>query len=291
MQYILMILILISITINAKENDNLKIIIEKNVLKDYKKFIQNDNPLNVIDFNKPGSRRSVVDFILFQQALFLGGYKTKYEFIVSPTSLRKLILVKEAKGITSSTSLWLYNLEKYKDNIYISHPVIRNNEFEAGLYTLSTNKKILNSKNLNDIQELTAISNKNWVPDWETLESLKLKRLISTLKWKQMTRMIKAKRGDFLLAPFQQTSDLSFETEGVKFLPIPNLKVGLKGSRHFAISKKYKNSKEILKSLNIGLKILIEKGTIKKAYTESGFFNKKVKKWKILKLNNSTIIQ
>lgn len=261
----------------------LDIIIEENVLKDYKKFMQNTSPLDIQAFKYHTSRRSVVELVLFQQALFLGGdYKVKLNFIISPTYLRELQQLRQAKGISTGTSLWLYDLEKLKDFVYISDALIRNNEFEAGLYTTSSNKKALSAKSLKDIQDLKAVSNKYWVPDWKTLERIKPKKLIHEIKWKYMTRMVSVQRADFLLAPFQPKEDLSFQTENIKFIPISGLKVGLEGSRHFAIAKNYPNSKEIFEALNRGIKILRETGIIEKAYKQSGFFNEKVHNWKKL---------
>lgn len=266
-------------TLNAQA---LNIIIEENVLKDYKIFLNGKDPLNIKNFNNKGARRSVVDLIILQQAISIGGYKADFNFIKSPTSLRELQQLKDGKGITTATTSWLYDLKNMQNDIYISEAIINDGEFEAGLYTLDSNNKILNLKTLEEIQNLTAVSNKYWVSDWNTLESLNLKKIYHTIKWKSMTRMIKAKRADILLAPFQSTYDLSFKTEDNRFLPIPNLKVGLKGSRHFAISKKYKNSKEIFEALNKGIKILKTEGIIKKAYEESGFFNQNVKDWQKL---------
>ncbi|MGA1931413.1 hypothetical protein ACH5BF_01635 [Arcobacter sp. YIC-464] len=283
MKYFFIILTLL-FTINLYSSSiKLDIIIEENVLKDYKKFMQNKSPLDIQEFKYHTSRRSVVELVLFQQALFLGGdYKVELNFIISPTYLRELQQLKQAKGISTGTSLWLYDLEKLKDFVYISDPLIRNNEFEAGFYTIESNKKALNAKSLEDIQQLIAISNKYWVPDWKTLERIKPKKLIHEIKWKYMTRMVSIKRGDFLLAPFQVTNDLSFKTEDIKFIPINGLKVGLEGSRHFAIAKNYPNSKEIFKALNRGIKILRKSGIIEKAYKQSGFFNEKVKDWRKL---------
>lgn len=283
MKYFFIILTLL-FTINLYSSSiKLDIIIEENVLKDYKKFMQNKSPLDIQEFKYHTSRRSVVELVLFQQALFLGGdYKVELNFIISPTYLRELQQLKQAKGISTGTSLWLYDLEKLKDFVYISNPLIRNNEFEAGFYTIESNKKALNAKSLEDIQQLIAISNKYWVPDWKTLERIKPKKLIHEIKWKYMTRMVSIKRGDFLLAPFQVTNDLSFKTEDIKFIPINGLKVGLEGSRHFAIAKNYPNSKEIFKALNRGIKILRKSGIIEKAYKQSGFFNEKVKDWRKL---------
>ena len=268
--------------VQAQSTKTIKVVIEQGVLRDYKIFIKDKNPLEVNNFKEKGTRRSVVELVLLQQALHKGGYEVNIEFMTSPTSSRELLQIKDASAITAATSLWLHNLETISDFIYISDPLIRNEEFEAGLYTVHTNKKVLSMKTIEEIQTLTAISNKNWIPDWHTLEELKLKKVLHTLKWKSMTRMINANRGDFLLAEFQSTPDLSFKTEDIKFLPIPNLKVGLKGSRHFAISKKYKDSKKIFLALNKGLKILRKEGKIKKAYIESSFFNVKVKHWKKL---------
>ena len=271
------------ITTTFSNNNELTIIIEKDVLDDYKKFIENKNPLKLTDFKDKYSRRSTIELVLLQQALEKGGYKKpSLKFILTPSYTRKIVQLKSGLGFSSGTSMWIYDLEKSKDFLYISDPLIKNGEYEAGFYTIETNKKALNVKSLEDIQKLTAISNKYWIPDWKTLENLKLKKLINTTKWKFIVRMVSIKRGDFLLASFQNTEDLSFFSEGTKLVPIQGLKVGLQGSRHFAISKNYPKSKELFKALNKGMKILRKEGIIKKAYEQSGFFNEKVKNWKKL---------
>ncbi|UTJ05278.1 hypothetical protein [Arcobacter roscoffensis] len=268
--------------INAS-NITLDMLIEENVLKDYKNFTEDKNPLKIKNFSHTSSRRSVVEIVLFQQALYLGGnYKVNLNFIKSPTYLRELQQLKQGKAITTATSIWSHDLKELKKHVYISKALIRNNEFEAGLYTISSNKKALSAKSLKDIQSLKAVSNKYWIPDWKTLYKLKPKKLIHVIKWKYMTRMVSIQRADFLLAPFQSKEDLSFQTENIVFVPIPNLKVGLEGTRHFAISKAHPKAKEIFKALNKGIEILRKEGLITKAYKQSGFFNKKVHNWKKL---------
>ncbi|MGA1931412.1 hypothetical protein ACH5BF_01630 [Arcobacter sp. YIC-464] len=265
---------------NANE---LKVIIEKDVLDDYLKFIENKDPLKMTDFRGEHSRRSTVELVLLQQALERGGYKVpSLKFILTPSYTRKIVQLKNGSGFSSGTSLWFYDLDKLRDFVYITEPLILKAEYEAGFYTVESNKKALSAKSLEDIQQLTAISNKYWVPDWRTLESLNLKKLINTTKWKFIVRMVSINRGDFLLASFQPTPDLSFLTEGVKLVPIQGLKIGLNDSRHFAISKKYPNSKELFEALNKGIKILRKEGVITKAYKQSGFFNEKVQHWKKL---------
>lgn len=92
--------------------------------------------------------------------------------------------------------------------------------------------------------------------------------------------MVDKGRGDFTLAPFQQTADLSLESNGVKLIPIPNLKIALAGNRSYVVSKNGIMGQEILPILNKGIRELQKKKIFEKAYRESGFFNPRVKKWK-----------
>jgi len=281
---IIFILILFYLTTSISIANIIEIALPENTLKSYTKFLNGRDPLKVKKSNGPSTARSVIEVVLLQQALFLGGSKAKVEFIVSPTYSRMLNLLNHGKIPLAANTVWAHDIgskNEYKD-IYISHTMINDGEFEAGLYVLPSNKRAMSSKNLEDVQKLIAISNKNWIPDWTTLTQLNLKGLHHTVNWKFMIRMINVYRGDFTLAPFQSTPDLSFTSQGIKFVPIPNLKVGLRGTRHFAISKKHPKAKEILTAINSGIKQLREKQIIKKAYIESGFFNPKVKNWKKL---------
>lgn len=261
----------------------IKVIVPSSVLKDYNKFIENKNPLSVKSFKSKYSKRGVVEIVLLQQALFYGKYSTKIKLIKAPTYARVLSSITDGSALITGNTNWIHDLKRLEDKLYISDALLLNGEFEAGLYTSFDNVKVLSSKTLEDIQKLTAISSKQWIPDWTTLIKLNLKDKQSVVRWSLMTRMVKAKRADFLLAPFQETYDLSFKAANTKFVPIPNLKVSLYGTRHFAISKKNKNAQAIFNAINKGIKILREKKIIHKAYVESGFFNEKVKDW--IKLN------
>ena len=63
---------------------------------------------------------------------------------------------------------------------------------------------------------------------------------------------------------------------------MPNIKVALYGTRHFAVSKKAKDSKLILQQLNDGIMQLLANGIIEKAYRQAGFFNEQVENWQRL---------
>ncbi len=67
------------------------------------------------------------------------------------------------------------------------------------------------------------------------------------------------------------------------FVPIPNLKIALVDTRNFVVSKSSKNSLKIYDAFNKGLKIMKEEGLVDKFYTDSGFYNKNVEDWILIK--------
>jgi hypothetical protein len=259
--------------------EKLVIAVPQDVLDDYIQFIKGNDPQTLVDFSEEGARRDVVEVVLIQQALRRGGISDNVEFLGSPSYLRILKHVEQGKAIMTGNSVWMCDLEQNQDKMFISISVVENGEFEAGLYTVPENTTALSAKTLEDIQQLTAVSSKHWEPDWKTLERLRLKKLHHVALWKLAVRMVDANRIDFLLAPFQPTEDFSFEPEGIRLVPIPNVKVSLHGSRHFAVSKTHPRGEEIFEAFNRGLKTLKDEGIVKQAYQQSGFFNIRVAEW------------
>ena len=280
MRILLILLISVLLGTCSAVADQLKIIVPKDVLVDYDNFLQGRDPLKITDFSGECSRRDVVELVFIQQALREGGIQTEIRFLIANAYTRIQREIEQGRVAMAANSIWLADLKKIEEYVYISIPSIENGEFEAGFYTVPGNKKAMSAKNLKDIRQLIGLSNKNWVSDWNTLTGLKLKGLHHTTTWNSMLKMVNKGRADFLLAPFQPSRDFSFEAEGIKFVPIPNLKVELQGSRHFGISKRYPKGKEVFDAFNRGLINLKDRGVIGKAYQESGFFNKRVTDWK-----------
>jgi hypothetical protein len=69
--------------------------------------------------------------------------------------------------------------------------------------------------------------------------------------------------------------------DGIKMLPVRNLKVAMPGSRHFLISNS-EQGQQVLQALNAGLNQLRKEGRIRRAYTDGGFFTKKIENWTLL---------
>lgn len=258
----------------------IEVAIPDDVYVDYMMFVGNQDPLQIEDFTGDKSRRDVVEVVLLQQALSLGGFDGIIEFIMVPTYLRMQKVLKDGAAVVGGTTMWLTDIEQYSDGVFSSISTVENGEFEAGFYALESNKRAMLCASLEDIRQLRGVSNRSWTADWKTLSMLKLKRLYHTYRWPSMVQMVGLGRADFLLAPFQPTKDFALVVGDVRLVPIPGLKLGLNGRRSFAVSKVHPKGKEIYEILNIGLERLKKHGVVKRAYQESGFFNIYVEDWK-----------
>jgi hypothetical protein len=181
--------------------------------------------------------------------------------------------------LISFDTYWLSDAKALNDSVYISSPVIRKGEYIAGIYTSPKNKTVLAIKELNDLKNFSAVSTPHWRTDWQTLQALPLKDLIQEDEWLSQARMVSLGWIDFLLMSFNSTPDQSFNMEKIHLVPVPNIGIELKDSRHFVISANHPLGKAALLAINIGLDKLRNENKIKQAFTEAGFFidRKKIK--------------
>lgn len=252
------------------------------VLADFQRFLGSRDPLSITDFGGPHSRRDVAEVLLLHQALHAGGWTQSLHFLNMPTGERLLREIGSGRAICSATSYWSEDIIGAESNLSLSSPVLNQGEFEVGLYTLPSNRQALAAKNLEDLQGLRVLSNRNWVVDWRTLDRLGFERRQHVTNWELMPKMLAAGRADCLLAPFQPTADLSLKVGEVSMVPIPGIKIGMQGTRHYLISRQDPRQQELKTALDAGLQLLRQQGRIRKAYTQSGFFNPKVSQWQRL---------
>lgn len=256
--------------------------IENDVLRDYKAFVAGRDVLSISDYAGQYSRRDVIEAILIQQALAIGGLDAEFNLIPGNYDARNLILLKKGRILLSMDTIWLKDAEKLLPAVLISDPVIREGENLSGLYVKEDNKIALAATNLDEVRQLTAVTSKFWETDWRTLNELGLKKVEHELEWEGMLSHVLFGTVDFVLAPFQPTEDLSFQTSRVKLVPIPNLKVALRGSRHFVVSNKHPHGKQAFQALQAGLKQMRKSGILRRAYQQSGFVNQSVLGWQLL---------
>jgi len=248
------------------------IYIRDDVYVDYLQFVADRDISTIDDFSGKKIRRDVVDMIIAQQALKLGGFNYRFNYAPGKVNFRNTKMLQNGKLLISFDSYWLQDAQPLSNKVYISEEVIRNGEYVAGIYTSPKNTKTLSIKKLSDLETLTAVSTPRWKTDWHTLQQLPIRQLTREDSWLSMVRMVNIEWIDFILMPFNSTPDQSFTMDKVHLVPVKNIGVVLKDSRHFVISRMHPKGDEAFIAINKGLKILRKRGAIVKAYTQAGFF-------------------
>jgi len=271
MQFICFLLILLFTTYSATStaaSDKIILTVQPDVYADYLCLLNERSPLEITDFKGECSRRDVVDIILLQQALHLGGFDLSVKFRTGQFELRNRKLLEEGFLLVSVDTFWLTEAQSVQEHLYISEPMLRNGEYIAGLYTSPNNKKALASRTLQQVQKLSGVSSKNWSGDWRAMQQLGLKKLVNEPIWVAQVKLVDRQFVDFMLAPF----NVDFARNGVILELIPQIAVKLAGSRHFVISKYHLLGEAAFKALNIGIATMRQRGLIHKAYADAGFF-------------------
>lgn len=250
-------------------------------IADFKQFIGNRPITNINDYKGKYSRRDVVEAAVFVQALRAGGFEKPIELV--PVGTYRRILKELINGQIAATVQSNWGEDVLKQSALLnSDALVREGEFVVGFYTHMDNINALSARNLRDLQELSAVSNRQWQSDWRELNRLGLKSLIHVTEWENMVKMVTSRRVDFVLAPFQPPEDFHLEFQDIRLEVIPNLKFQLPGTRHWSFSKKHPEGRNMFEAISKGIKILRQKGQIRQAYLESGFFDPRVEDWKVI---------
>lgn len=252
-------------------------------MQPYRDFIAGRDPLEITDYRVGDAKfkRVLIEMLIMKQALLLGGYKG--EVIYYPVNEHFKLLMKHFKSgkvAMSSESLPYQSLKPYLKDLRISEPMIRRGEYVVGLYTSADNSRALAST-ISDVQNLSAVSNRNWTSDWQSLEAMNLKDLQHSDSWRYIYKSVARQRADFTPFPFRG-GDMSFDSGSGKLLPIPGLKLVIRDSFHNVVSKCYPHSEQLITALNSGIKQLRDQGRIQQAYTQANFFVDKVKDWQVV---------
>lgn len=253
-------------------------LIPDDVLLDYQRYLAGRDPLSVADYGGPHARRDVVEVLLLQQALARQDGALRLSLSPMPTSQRLQAELRSGHAACSATSYWRDDFPQ-PDGLLFSDPLLGDGEFEAGFYTIPDNTRALAARTLPALQALRVLSNRSWRVDWQTLEQLGFSNLQHVASWNLMPRMVQQGRADLLLAPFQPTADLSMTVEGVRLVPVPRLKIRMRGTRHVLISATHEQGPRLQAQLNAGLAKLRQQGLIRRAYEQCGFFNARVAGW------------
>ncbi len=269
----------------AVKADTVTVLVPPDVWSDYRTLLNGRDPLTIKDYAGPGSRRDVVEVILMQQALDRADARFDIRFQTQADYGETLDALAEGRAIASATSAWMSDLAGRWEDLYITTAVIERGQFEAGFYTTPDNATALSAQSDAELRRLKAVSSRDWVVDWQTLNAFGVHRLTHADTWSTMVESVFAGEQDYLLAPFQRTEGMKLALERGTLVPIPGVKIGLTGSRHFAISRAHPRGSYFNASLHLGLMRLKKDGVVTRAYRDSGFINARVDDWRAVEVD------
>lgn len=295
-------LVLICTANDAADDVAVDILLGRNAYHGFLEYVGGRDPAAITDYSGQGMRREVMELLLLHRALNLGGNNNPINLSWGQTSYpRRLRMIAEADYAILGNTVWLQDVTKYSDELYISSAVIERGQYIVGLYTHRTNLKALTASSLADVQSLTALSNKDWSADWKTLEGLQLPWVAHNPNWYSYGKILADRRIDFTLSPFQLGPEKTlyhrrYRLDGsvwetVELIPIPNIQVYLDGSRHWIISRRHPQGRALYEAIEAGLKILNTSGRRRQALVESGFIPSDNKRVTINADQKSSLIQ
>ncbi|WP_249365848.1 hypothetical protein [Pseudoalteromonas sp. NEC-BIFX-2020_002] len=257
---------------NFKTTDNNVVIyIRDDVYHDYMRFLNGRKVQDVNDFSGQFIRRDVVDMIIAQQALLLGGFNKQFSYQIGKVNFRNTKLLEQGELLLSFDSYWSQDANALSDKVFISDPVIRKGEYFSGVFTSPSNCKVFEIKHLSDFSQLTSVSTPRWRTDWDTLSALPLKSLTREDEWLSQVRMVSMQWIDFMLMPLMPEINNHYILENINLKAVPKVLMLLDDSRHYVVSKLHPDGKRAYKSLQQGLQLLRKQGLIEKAYRQAGF--------------------
>lgn len=285
---------LASVEIQADEAVPIKpplaISIYKDILEDYHHFVRGRDLATIDYYGGSGARRDVIEVVLLQQALLLGGFEDPLELRDEQNYLRTLRQIADGELISSGALVWHSDILDSPDLFYVSQAIINEGEFVAGVYTSPLNRKALNAKTLKQLSQLRGVTSSLWKADIRTLKTLGIQRLYYATDWIHIVRMISGNRADITLAPFQPSVGMKVVVDDMELIPIEGIKIALSGSRHWPVSRAHPRGAEYFAALQKGISILRSEGKIQRAYEESGFFHPEVKNWTLLNAPTEQLI-
>lgn len=261
---------------------SVKIAVLSDIHNDYRLFLGNRNPLDIDYYGGDHARRDVIELVLMQQALALGGFARPLTFVNEENYFRSIRNVMDGKTLTISGTVWYQDLLPQIEKLHISPPIVEDGQFIVGFYTSPFNERARSSRTQEEISKLRAVTSRQWKPDLDTLEKLGFTQIMHTPNWINMVRMIKAGRVDVTLSPIESTPSMEIMVEDIRLVPIDGVKVAIKGSRHWPVSKLHPQGNEFYQALARGVEKLRKEGRIEKAYRECGFFHPELAGWKLL---------
>lgn len=266
----------------AQTPPQIDVTIETDIYHYAQNLLKQDDIAHFTAFDRSYCQRDVVEFVLVQKALLLGGSRLHFRFVEGNYDARNVRLVADGLLLISFDTVWFTHAQQYQAKVYISDPMIEKGEYETAIFVGKKYVENYHVSTLEDLRQLSFVSSKDWPQDWHLLSSIQPKKLLHEGDWISMAKMVSRGWVDAMLIPFTQQQPFVYEGAGYQLQALPNVKLALDDSRHFIVSKAHPLGAEVFAALQRGLRILRERDEIHQAYIKCGFFNPSVQHWRLL---------
>lgn len=274
----------------APDTHPLTVMAPSGVINLFNVFRAGRDPLTIDYFGGQGAFRESAELTLVVQALRLGGLDNAIDYVPYVNSGHQRYIDSMVKGryVMMGESIWLSDVKDRGDELYVTQPLVRPGEFYVGLYTHPENKKALKVKTIEQVRQLSIVTNPNWQSDVDVINAIGFDKVYYAEAYTSMLRMVKRQRADVVLSAFSSHENFEHGWDGGVLIPIPGIKVMFPGSRHWIVSKAHQDGEMVYQALEKGIEALREQGKIRKAYMESGFFNQNSANWTPLEYHLAT---
>jgi hypothetical protein len=246
-------------------------------------FIAGRDILKISDYFSPElDSIGPIEHLIFRKAVLLGGLDAVFEDLIVPNSARAREAIRSALVVGGGTAHWHDHYENKRADVFESDALIAQDGYEKGLYTTRDKSTTLHIAQLDDLRTLSAVSSETWVVDWRTVKALPLKAVYSAPNRATQFRMVLGGRADFTLQDFSALADMSIEEEGLRLYPVRGVKIALRGSRHFFVSKRHPDGEKVYAAIQKGIRIMRQNGDIERMLAQSGNFNSATRPWILL---------
>lgn len=265
--------------------DPLPVGIYQDVWLDLERFTQGAQAIEVTEFRGDGMRREVAEAILFQQALRRGGFEKPIKLVIleGVGYTRYQLMVAKGTFVAGVQPIWGARQEPHPKDLTQSTAIVREGEFLVGVYAREGHPFTRNRPSLAQVLDLQMTVGANWHVDRQLLETVGW-RYTPAPYWDDVLRMLEMNRVDAVLAPFQPHQGMAFQTARGTLYPVLGFKVSFQGTRHYPVSKKHPEARALLEALDQGILAMHRDGSLKRAYTEAGFFNPDTDQWQDVRL-------
>jgi signal transduction histidine kinase len=259
----------------------MRIGVPKDVVEDYQLFLNGRTAKSITDFGGEYSRRDVVELAFFICAFETVWPGAIYELVPIDSYANGIQQLRASTIAALATTCWQSDLEAYAEEICLSEAMIADGKSSVGIYTHIQNIQALACTSLAEFQQLKFVSNRDWSADWNTLEQLGVQHCVDVKTWRQMVYMVSSNEADAVLAPFSTAQKMNITLDDCHLKPVPNLRIALHGSRHFA-SSKTQQGKAIAEKVFPELQAQLQNGRFDMALKQCGFFNAQTENWTTL---------